>query len=90
MDILKSVLDVIILICEHSYSYTKLDSIENCSTSQTWNNIVYKSMVYGHDAKITKKEKNDILQVLNINIDLFLLIDKFKLYVHDLEISKEV
>lgn len=68
MEILKDVLDVIILICEHSYSYLTLESIQNCSLSQTWNNIIYKSMVYGYNATISKSEIIDVLKILNINI----------------------
>jgi hypothetical protein len=68
ISILKDVLDIIILICEHSYSFSTLDSIPQCSTSQTWNNIIYKSMVYGYNATITKSEIKDILKVLNIDV----------------------
>lgn len=68
LDILKDVLDVIILICEHSYSYDTLKDIQYCSESQSWNNITYKSMVYGHNAFISKNEIQDILKVLNIDI----------------------
>ena len=68
LDILKDVLDVIILICEHSYSYDTLANIQFCSESQSWNNIVYKSIVYGYQSIISKNEIEDILKVLNINI----------------------
>lgn len=68
MEILKDVLDVIILICEYSYSFLTLESIQICSQSQSWNNIIYKSMVYGYNASISKSEIIDILKILNINI----------------------
>ena len=68
LEILKDVLDVIILICEHSYSYDSLENIQLCSVSQSWNNIVYKSMVYGYKAIISKNEIKDILKILNINM----------------------
>ena len=76
LEILKDVIDIIILICEHSYSY---EEIEICSTSQTWNNIVYKSMVDGNNAKINVIEINDFLKVLNINI----LFDKEELLLEE-------
>lgn len=39
---LKNVLDIIILICEHSYYYETIENILTCSISKSWNNIVYK------------------------------------------------
>jgi hypothetical protein len=68
LEILKDILDVIILICEHSYSYDTPEDIQFCTTSQSWNNIVYKSMVYGYKAIISKDEIQDILKILNINM----------------------
>lgn len=68
LETLKDVLDVIILICESSYSYERISNIPSCSTSQTWNNLVYKSLVYGYQATINKNEMHDILRVLNISI----------------------
>ena len=69
LEILKDVLDVIILICEHSYSYETSKDISFCSDSQAWNDIVYKSLVYGSRAMITKNEIRDICKILNIDIE---------------------
>jgi hypothetical protein len=69
MEILKDVLDIIVLICEHSYNFSSLESIQNSSTSQTWNNIVYKSIVYGYNAVITQNEILDFLQNLNLDFN---------------------
>jgi hypothetical protein len=79
LDILKDVLDVIILICEHSYNYENQENIQFCSESQSWNNIVYKSLVYGYKAIISKNEIEDILKILNINMS----IDENKLTLED-------
>jgi hypothetical protein len=70
LDILKDVLDVIILICEHSYNYEKQENIQSCSESQSWNNIVYKSIVYGYRAIVSKNEIEEILKMLNINMSV--------------------
>ena len=67
---LKNVLDIIILICEHSYYYETVVDIETCSESKSWNNIVYKSMVDGYQAKINKEEINDIVKILKIHYSL--------------------
>jgi hypothetical protein len=68
INILKDVLDIIILICEHSYSFINLKNIEKSSTSQIWNNLIYKSIVYGYKGTINKNEMNDVIKILNINI----------------------
>jgi hypothetical protein len=69
MEILKDVIDVIILICEHSYSWDSIDLIVKPDKSQVWNNITYKSMVYGYDAKISIDEINELIKILNIPQD---------------------
>jgi hypothetical protein len=76
---LKDVIDIIILICEHSYSYDNTIDILTCSVSQTWNNIIYKSMIDGYNANITKCEITDFLRMLKI--DMF--IDKEEILLED-------
>jgi hypothetical protein len=83
MEILKDVLDVIILICEHSYSYPCIESINKCSESQTWNNLVYKSLVYGYTATITKSEMLDMLLVLNINTNFDVNFEQSEMTMED-------
>jgi hypothetical protein len=70
IEILKDVLDVIILICEHSYIYNNLQDIVMPNTSQIWNNMVYKSMVYGYKAIVTIDEIKYIMKLLNINMHI--------------------
>jgi hypothetical protein len=70
LETLKDVLDIIILICEHSYSYDKTTDILTSSVSQTWNNIVYKSIIDGYNAKITTDEITDLLRILKIDITI--------------------
>lgn len=68
LNILKDVLDIIILICEHSYSYNSSIDIMKCSDSQIWNNIVYKSMIDGYCAKINLNEATEFLKILGLNM----------------------
>lgn len=70
LNMLKDVIDVIILICEHSYSYDKIDDIKMCSSSQTWNNIVYKSMADGYNAKMNQEEMGELIEILKIPLSI--------------------
>lgn len=70
LNILKDVIDVIILICEHSYSYVNLVDIDLCSDSQSWNNIVFKSMIDGYEAVINKEEISEYIKVLKIDYSI--------------------
>jgi len=77
---LKNVLDVIILICEHSYYYETIEDILTCSISKSWNNIVYKSMVDGYQAKINKEEIYEIVKILKISYSFYdeeILLEEF-------------
>lgn len=64
MDILKDVLDVILLLCEHSYSI----DVPNASSCNVWNLMVYNSMAYGYKAIINKREALEVCRRLRIGI----------------------
>jgi hypothetical protein len=67
IEILKDIIDVILLICEHSISYNE---IEFSGESQSWNNIVFQSMINGYEAKISLEDINNFLKSLNINLKI--------------------
>lgn len=79
IEILKDVLDILILLCEHALSFTKSSSILICNENQIWNNIVFNSMVNGYNATIIADEAILIAQYLRIPIiikeDILLLED---------------
>ncbi len=64
MTLLKDVIDILLLLCEHSYD-TK---ISKASSSNIWNLITYRSMSQGYLAKITIKEALEISRALKIPI----------------------
>jgi hypothetical protein len=68
LEIMEDVLNVILLICEHSYNFIDLSEIELCSNTQIWNEIVYESMTEGYEAKINKKLMDKFIKILKINI----------------------
>lgn len=65
MEILKDVLDVIILICEHSLH---LEKVQNPISIETWNHIVYRTMRDGYATKINGDEMLFLAQMLRIPI----------------------
>lgn len=64
MSILKDVIDILLLLCEHSYS---LDP-PKASSSDVWNRVVYNSMSQGYKATINKSDAFYISKLLRIPI----------------------
>lgn len=60
---LNDVLFSIILICEHSLN---LPEVQWGHDSVSWNNLVFKSLKYGHLTTIDETEKNDVLNLLQL------------------------
>lgn len=65
MEILKDVLDVILLICEHSLH---LEKVQNPISIETWNQIVYRTMRDGCATKVNRDEMLFLAQALRIPI----------------------
>ena len=61
---LNDVLHAIILICEHSLN---LPDVSWAHDSVVWNNLVFKSLKYGHLTEITEAEKKELLNLLNLS-----------------------
>jgi hypothetical protein len=60
---LNDVLLAIILICEHSLN---LPDVTWGHDSVVWNNLVFKSLKYGHLTEIDEAEKKEVLNLLNL------------------------
>jgi hypothetical protein len=65
---LKSVIDVLLLLCCHALSYNVLSDIKIACENQTWNNLVFETIIHGFNATITKTQINEICEILNIKI----------------------
>ncbi|AEA43271.1 hypothetical protein [Fluviicola taffensis] len=61
---LNDVLHAIVLICEHSLN---LPNVTWGHDSVVWNNLVFKSLKYGYLTEITKEEKKEILDLLQLS-----------------------
>lgn len=79
LEIMKDVIDVILLICEYSYNFINLTEIEFCTDTQIWNDIVYESMTEGYEAKINKQNMNEFMKILKINF----IINEEELYLEE-------
>lgn len=66
---MNAVIQSLVLICAHSLS-VGLDFFDVASENHIWNNIVYKSLAYGHNAIITEYEKEELLKKIKLNIQL--------------------
>jgi len=76
---LNDVLYSVILICEHSLN---LPDVSWGHDSIVWNNLVYKSLKYGYSTEINQEEKNEILELLQLNtlkteFESIVLLDEF-------------
>jgi hypothetical protein len=69
---LKSVIQSLLLICEHSLHLSN-DEIHVASKSGTWNNIVYRSLHDGYKTIISQEEKIDFILNINISVPLNIL-----------------
>lgn len=64
IDYLKEVLHAILLICEHALH---LKEVTWSHDSAIWNNLIFKSLKYGYKTLISKEEKEEVLQQLQLN-----------------------
>jgi hypothetical protein len=67
MDILKDVLDVIILICEFS---VHSQNIPIAASSNLWNDLVYLSMSRGYKSCITSSQIMEFLNILQLSLEI--------------------
>jgi hypothetical protein len=85
MNILKDVLDVIILICEYSLDSPNIPIAKN---SNLWNELVYLSMAKGYKSTINHNQILDFLNTLGLtlelNIDTLALEDFYYLVLEEL------
>jgi len=68
IEYLKDVIDVLLLLCVHALSFSKLDDIFIAMENQTWNNIVFETITKGYNATINKNQINELCELLNIRI----------------------
>jgi hypothetical protein len=64
---LTSVIQSIVLMCAHSISISHI--IDFASYNQTWNNLVYKSLIYGYNTMISDEEKEEIISKLKLKLN---------------------
>lgn len=72
LDILYDVLNVLILICEHSLHIS--DISEACNT-QLWNDLVVQSLKYGYKSTINSEQINEFINILQINLHTEIFMD---------------
>ena len=79
IEYLKDVIDVLVLLCVHALSFSKLDDIFIAMENQTWNNIVFDTITKGYNATINKNQINELCEILNIKIhnNSEMLLEKF-------------
>ena len=64
IDSLKEVLHATLLICEHALH---LPDVPWSHNNLVWNNLIYKSLKFGYQTTLLPEEKEEILQLLQLN-----------------------
>ena len=66
MNILKNVLDIILLLCEHSYHV----DVPNSTNNQVWNLLIYISCSRGYRGAIQKNQALEICRIMKIKMEV--------------------
>jgi hypothetical protein len=64
---LHEVLEFIVHLLDHAET---LGYLESCITNELWNSIMYKSILYGKDAVLSKDETSWIRKILQIDVNI--------------------